>query len=239
MPCKQPAKSKCPIGHVQTYTCFKKKPASCRTCEREKKEREKKLLDEQERQQRRDKEQQEHADKIAAINEEIRLIQEAAIDKQRSQEMAQALEQKRNDLEDAKRLQERAQRPPITPKAPPAAFSEPPDLGSEHDKSDEHVSDDDESSHELSIDTKIQSSAAEAEWSRQKDMENASNDSLDALMKMTGLEEVKEQFLTIKAKTEIAIRQNKNVKAERFGIVLLGNPGTGRLLLSCQRWLGY
>ena len=237
MPCEQPVKSKCINGHVQTYTCHKGKPASCRTCERAKKEREKKLLDEQKRQEKRDKEQQEHADKIAAINEEIRLLQEAAVDKQRLREMAQALEQKRKDLEDAKRLQERPQRPKVTPRTPPAVSDKDSDPDEEHEKSDEHMSNDDGDPSEPPINTHVKPSVAETEWNRQKDMENASNDSLDTLMKMTGLEEVKEQFLTIKAKTEIALRQNKQLKSERFGIVLLGNPGTGRLRPSCKHWV--
>ncbi len=47
---------------------------------------------------------------------------------------------------------------------------------------------------------------------------------------MTGLEEVKAQVLKIKARADTALRQNTNVKDERYGIVLLGNPGTGKVV---------
>jgi hypothetical protein len=46
-------------------------------------------------------------------------------------------------------------------------------------------------------------------------------------MDMIGLEEVKSQVLRIKAKIDTAIRQNTDFKEERFGVTLLGNPGTG------------
>ena len=46
-------------------------------------------------------------------------------------------------------------------------------------------------------------------------------------MSMTGLEAVKSQVLKIKAKVEACIRQNSGFHDERFGVVFLGNPGTG------------
>jgi hypothetical protein len=44
---------------------------------------------------------------------------------------------------------------------------------------------------------------------------------------MIGLEDVKQQFLAIKAKVDTTIRQGVPLKDERFGAALLGNPGTG------------
>lgn len=44
---------------------------------------------------------------------------------------------------------------------------------------------------------------------------------------MIGLEDVKAQVLRIKAKVETSIRQGTDLKKERLGLVLLGNPGTG------------
>lgn len=60
--------------------------------------------------------------------------------------------------------------------------------------------------------------------------EGAQNDALDELMTMIGLEDVKRQFLEIKIKIDIAARQGVDVKRERFGAALLGNPGTGMSL---------
>jgi DNA replication protein DnaC len=47
-------------------------------------------------------------------------------------------------------------------------------------------------------------------------------------MSMIGLESVKSKVLEIKARVETAVRQNTDLKKERLGLVLLGNPGTGK-----------
>lgn len=71
-------------------------------------------------------------------------------------------------------------------------------------------------------------SKAKAEWNREKDLENVSNPILDRLMDMIGLEEVKNQFLSIKTKVDIAKEQGITLKDERFNCSILGNPGTGK-----------
>lgn len=71
-------------------------------------------------------------------------------------------------------------------------------------------------------------SNAQADWDYQKRFELAQSDQIDALMGMIGLENVKTTFLAIKAQVDIAIRQNVDLTGERFGTVLLGNPGTGK-----------
>ena len=73
---------------------------------------------------------------------------------------------------------------------------------------------------------------SQQEWDRQKRVEGASNDAIDALMALTGLEDVKSKILTIKAKIETVRRQGTDMKNERLGLVLLGNPGTGRYPLA-------
>ncbi|KAH0835059.1 hypothetical protein FOPE_03825 [Fonsecaea pedrosoi] len=65
----------------------------------------------------------------------------------------------------------------------------------------------------------------EFEWQRQKRVENATNDAIDAIMAMAGLKEVKTKILTIKAKTDVVKRQNTDMKKERLGMVMLGNSG--------------
>jgi len=74
---------------------------------------------------------------------------------------------------------------------------------------------------------KLAESPSKKEWSRQKNMEGASNPSIDAIMDMTGLEDVKKKVLNIKTKIDLSIRQNSSLKQERFNAALLGNPGTG------------
>jgi len=70
-------------------------------------------------------------------------------------------------------------------------------------------------------------SPSKTEWQRQKDQENAQNPAIDRIMEMIGLEDVKAQVLSIKAKVETSIRQDTDLSKERLGLVLLGNPGTG------------
>jgi hypothetical protein len=48
---------------------------------------------------------------------------------------------------------------------------------------------------------------------------------------MIGLENVKSQVLRIKAKVDTSIRQGTDLKKERLGLVLLGNPGTGTVFI--------
>lgn len=74
-------------------------------------------------------------------------------------------------------------------------------------------------------------SPSKIEWQRQKDQENATNPAIDQIMEMIGLEDVKSQVLKIKSKVEIALRQGTDLKKERLGLVLLGNPGTGMWIL--------
>ncbi|OBZ78261.1 NFX1-type zinc finger-containing protein 1 [Grifola frondosa] len=70
-------------------------------------------------------------------------------------------------------------------------------------------------------------SPSEREWIRRKTIDGASNDAIDAIMEMTGLEDVKSQVLRIKDKIDLAQRQNQALK-ERFNAVLLGNPGQAK-----------
>jgi len=72
----------------------------------------------------------------------------------------------------------------------------------------------------------VTTSSAREEWEHQKEFE-VSSEALDNLMGMIGLEEVKEQFLTIKSKVDTVVRQGTTLKDERFGAAFLGNPGTG------------
>lgn len=70
--------------------------------------------------------------------------------------------------------------------------------------------------------------SAEEEWQRQKAVEAASNTSIDALMDMTGLANVKQQFLKIKDRVEIARRREESMRKTRLNVSMLGNPGTGK-----------
>ena len=72
------------------------------------------------------------------------------------------------------------------------------------------------------------SSLAKRNWDRQKMQEGASNQYIDILMNMVGLESVKIQVLHLKAKIDIHHRQQTNISDEPFNACFLGNPGTGK-----------
>jgi len=74
----------------------------------------------------------------------------------------------------------------------------------------------------------LRPSAAKIEWERLKAIQGASNPSVDAIMDMTGLEEIKVKILDCMAKIDATTRQGASLKQERFNAVFLGNPGTGR-----------
>lgn len=74
----------------------------------------------------------------------------------------------------------------------------------------------------------LPSSPSSLEWERQKQFNGTVNTSIDAIMGMTGLEDVKKQVLQVLAKIEATTRQNASLAKERFNVVLLGNPGTGK-----------
>ncbi|KAK3396789.1 P-loop containing nucleoside triphosphate hydrolase protein [Sordaria brevicollis] len=69
---------------------------------------------------------------------------------------------------------------------------------------------------------------AEAEWNHLKKFENAFSKPMDTLMSMIGLEDVKQEFLSIKSKVDTAVRQGISLTEERFSCSMLGNPGTGK-----------
>lgn len=79
-------------------------------------------------------------------------------------------------------------------------------------------------------------SPAKEEWERQKKIENASNDGIDSVMDMVGLEAVKLQILRIKAKIDVSVRQNSDMKEDRLNVAFLGNPGTGTLDPNSRYW---
>lgn len=178
------------------------------------------------RQQKREKEQEEFASQMTRLEDELRQVREAAADARKSKEMAQSLEQRRRDLENAKRLVTSVPSATMTAGGATVENHTPPE-GALDTPVQPIVADATKPSHPES---KLQppNSPSEADWDRQKRMENASNDAIDSLMEMTGLEEVKAQVLKIKAKIDTAIRQSRNLKEERYGVVLLGNPGTGK-----------
>lgn len=228
MPCERIVEFKCPNGHAQKSKCHANAPGTCQTCWREAERRQRDLQSELERQSNRDREQAEHAAAIAEVDRKVRLVREEMADRHAAEERTHALEQKERDLQTAKRLVEemrnmpskieRIPSPGQSPRAMPSLATIPnfqAAAGQERAVSG--------GSNEM----RDEMSAPEKEWDRQKRVDGASNDAINAFMSLTGLEDAKAKILAIKAKIETVLRQATDMKNERLGIVLLGNPGTG------------
>ena len=231
MPCEQIIEPKRSKGHVQKWKCHTNQPGTCRACQRETERRQKELEAEVERQIKRDKEKAEHAAAMAEIDWQICLMREEAADSRAAKERTKALQQKRRDLDLARRLAKEAHIVPLDTKSETAheqtlpSMSELATDGLPHSIREQEttVSGDLDGVQDLRSDP-------EREWDRQKRVDGASNDVIDAIMSLTGLEDVKAKILSIKAKIETVLRQGTDMKKERLGVVLLGNPGTGRCM---------
>lgn len=176
-----------------------------------------------------------HLEEVAKVEEEIEQITQSIKDARLDSEQKAILAQKRLDLEAAQeranRTQNSHQKDPLgmynddhpTPRNLPLKISSQTSPGpatstsGQHSKLREHIK----------AAVEHNSSPSKTEWQRQKDQENAHNSAIDKIMEMIGLEDVKAQVLRFKAKVETSIRQGTDLRKERLGLVLLGNPGTG------------
>lgn len=249
-------------GHKQSFKCHQGPPKSCRKCDQIEKADKKKRQEEYEAQQRRDSELQEHLRELAEIDAEIAREVEARQATRLARDRADALRQRRMDLESI-RQQALIQADPISNSSGPA---NPPTSPSNSDfltgvvstakallygKPDSPSSANQPASPNQSAQVnqlaspnqsaqtppspfRLPDSPSRNEWQRQKDMEGANNDGIDSIMEMVGLEDVKKQVLEIKAKVDISIRQGASIASERFNVVLLGNPGTGKTTIARQ-----
>ncbi|SMR53285.1 unnamed protein product [Zymoseptoria tritici ST99CH_3D1] len=213
--CSFPIEEECPKRHRLRWTCAEGHPVSCRTCDMEaaaqraQQERNAKL--DQERQDR----QAAYALELAAIQEELNRVRQAAKDKRTEDEQTAELARRQLDLANAKALA--AQREAAEKKDP---SSDQANIGETQTNPTSTTLGDGNSPHAHS--------EAQQDWDWQKVNEGASNMAIDSLMAMIGLEAVKEQFLEIKAQMDLLVRQNLSVEKQRFGAVLMGNPGTGK-----------
>ena len=232
MLCEHVSSVQCPNGHPQEWKCHKGPPPTCIKCERQQELAEKKRQERFAQQEKRDAEQRDHERQMAELVADEARQRETIRNAQEANERKRALEQKRMDVEAAAE-QARAATSPLTrvlsrpeppcsmdsssaasvpvapipkPQPTPTVSIPPPTSGPA---------------------AKPKISAAKEEWERQKRVENAVNPPIDAIMAMTGLEDVKKQVLKIKSKVDTSIRQGTDLKGERFNIAMLGNPGTG------------
>ncbi|KAF8065347.1 P-loop containing nucleoside triphosphate hydrolase protein [Lyophyllum atratum] len=243
MRCEQIVKMQCPKGHDKSNKCFEPVLPGCKKCDREAKLAEEKRQEEFARQQRRDQEEAEHLRQKKEIERELAEVQQLRRDEQLREERKNEIRQKLADLEEAKSMNQPAE-PMLDTDVPtsshtatlsastpgPQNVPPAPELLVPATKSlpTGKVPRDLKRSSTATSSTPATLSRSETEWQRKKTIEGVVNPSVDAIMGMTGLEEVKLQVLTILDKIEVAIRQNTEFNKDRYNVSLLGNPGTGK-----------
>ncbi|KAF1835315.1 P-loop containing nucleoside triphosphate hydrolase protein [Decorospora gaudefroyi] len=237
MNCKAIITSTCAKSHKVTRRCHESATATCRKCEAELQAQERRRQRDHQLDKERQDKQRAYALRLIEIEDEIEHQKRILKDQGDERDRQQAIEQKRQDLSN---LRAKANRPPQQP-AP--ASSEPSATRSNNTSASKDGSAAPKpaqaptpgttaSPQPTTIENETQpdwdKSDARDDWEWQKEFEGAENEALDSLVSMIGLESVKQQFLAIKAKVDVVVRQNVSLKGERFGAALLGNPGTGK-----------
>ncbi|KAI1436113.1 P-loop containing nucleoside triphosphate hydrolase protein [Xylaria sp. CBS 124048] len=257
IPCSEMMTSACTNGHKLVWRCSDKKPPPCQTCRLEKEEKERKARRDLELELERQEKQRAYAKKLAAMKDAIAKQHQAMNDKREELLRQQTLRQHEAELsrlvEETKQvfasraspLPRKADnsKPSSKKKAPHdgQGGQQQPSSGQgqkdqpkpdgqkvepgENEPESEDGSDVSDAEEPIPV---RQPSSAEKDWQMQKALELASNEALDSLMDMIGLESVKQEFLTIKARVDTVVRQGVDLKGDRFGTSLLGNPGTGK-----------
>ncbi|APA13644.1 hypothetical protein SS1G_07698 [Sclerotinia sclerotiorum 1980 UF-70] len=82
------------------------------------------------------------------------------------------------------------------------------------------------------MDSETDEQAAERIQRLKKERAEEAEKAWEEIMGMTGLRGVKEHVRKLKAKVESSIRQNIDLKEERFGAVFMGNSGTGKTTMA-------
>ncbi|PWY93542.1 AAA family ATPase [Aspergillus sclerotioniger CBS 115572] len=207
----------CPKGHKYSWPCHRGDPKNCQVCLDEAIENERKKLEDAKLEARRQEIQREHARQLQAIDEKIKQQREILAGVQNDRARQDVLAQKQKELQNLTATANRSRQPQ----------PQPPDTANK-------VSVNGESKARPEA-IALQSDAKD-EWERQKEAEGQSNDALDSLVSMIGLENVKNSFLSIKSKVEVIVRQGADLSDERFSAALLGNPGTGMSLRFSPPW---
>lgn len=256
MRCDDLLSTQCSNGHIQKWKCHQGAPFTCRSCEAEDEARKRKKEAAYKLQQDREAAAQAHIKNVEELDAQIEAAKQQLANGRLAREREAVLEQKRRDLQNAIAA--------AAPKPHPSSFNfenyartedygdlPESDTSSETDNSSPKLdfsesrkdirgrkatekessvanNDTDESS------TKLRPTESRKEWLRQKEIENASNEAIDEIMDLVGLEDVCAQVLSIKDKIEISQRQNLDMKRERFSIIFQGNPGTGEARIPCD-----
>jgi hypothetical protein len=213
MKCQEPINGLCPMKHQTKRPCFKSS-AACSTCAEEDRQRERIRKRNERLDAERDAKRAAYARQLAENQAEIDHEKRIMKDHREAEDLAKILDQQKQDLENIKATAKNLEKLRLSSNQP-----KPTSTVNSPSKS---------TSQGLSKDDEEDWSSAKKQWEHFKHLEGAENGALDELMNMIGLEDVKDKFLAIKIEVDTAIRQGLDMANKRFGVSLLGNPGTGQ-----------
>lgn len=231
MLCTKIVKWNCPRGHTLSVRCSSVKGA-CRFCNQEDAIKERKHERDQNLEAERQRKQAAYARELAELQDEASHLRRLRSDVLANAEQDRVIKQYRDEIEALKSPVKPVEtivnsrsvgKIAIVPDSPEPTTTE---------KNTEYIKPSrDESHKKIKVSDPMPTQApseAKADWDYQKTYHNSQSPEIDQLMNMVGLESVKTKFLDIKQKVDLKIRQNIDLSSERYGTVLLGNPGTGK-----------
>ncbi|KAJ5771640.1 P-loop containing nucleoside triphosphate hydrolase protein [Penicillium odoratum] len=236
MKCTKIIKWKCPRGHILSLSCSAVK-SSCRSCTQEDKLKERKHDRDVKLEAERQRKQILYTQELAELQSETSHLRRLKSDKLEDAERARILEQHREEIKELQSPQSSAESTVSTQSTrqtlprlvdPRPRSPRPQEVGNQGIQPIAHNKEPRVKPSTREVMAKKPTSKAKSDWDYQKSYLNSRSQEIDALIDMVGLESVKSTFLTIKAKVDTAVRQNVDLGRERFGTVLLGNPGTGK-----------
>ena len=213
----------CSVGHRMSWKCCNQRPAACHTCHEKKKRDEERQRKEHQRLVAEALSRQEHDARMADLDAQIEAERQRMKDMSLQDDRDHAHKQKLIDLQKAKEAAKSAQRTKKSPQSQPADTAASKKSAASTPRSTVNAPID-----RSATAVRVEDSPAAREWKDMIALDRISNDAIDELMRMTGLESVKAWFLQILQKLQTAERQGTGVKQERLGTVFLGNPGTGK-----------
>lgn len=242
MKCEVICRDLCPVKHKLSWRCFQPRPA-CRKCETELKAIAKKAQQDHDLELERESKLQAYAKQLAEVQDRIaaqgRLLKHERDEHERQTFLKQQEEELASTIAAIGRVR-------MVPDASPAPITQldladniVPLASNSAAVPVSAVSQESPGSPIIQADTAVspqlpsqalssKPSKAKDDWEWQKRVQGTFDPSLDHLMSMIGLENIKEQFLSIKAEVDVVVGQGVSLKDKRLGATLLGNPGTGK-----------
>ncbi|KAK3343440.1 P-loop containing nucleoside triphosphate hydrolase protein [Lasiosphaeria hispida] len=215
--CNERVSRVCDRQHKTKVACSKRSE-SCKECILEDKQQERRIKRDLQLEVDRQKLQEAYARELQELDDEIDHQRRIAKYKQDEKEQKQTLEQRRVDLANMKDAQNRMEEQQRQREAMGLRAAQAAKTRAAQEPSPDP-------SELLSFPDNL---SAKADWEQLKNFEGARSKPMDDLMGMIGLEDVKQEFLLIKSKVDLTLRQNTSLADERFSCSMLGNPGTGK-----------